>query len=370
MLTSISAFAELAQDEAPQSAAMREYLAGIRAATARGAALTQQLLAFARKKIVQPQDADLNAILSRMAPMIRRLLGEHIGVELALSPDLRSVKVDVGSIEQVIMNLVVNARDAMPEGGMLTLESQNVVLEAEWQQAHPDLAPGRYAVLCVTDSGAGMTPEVRARLFEPFFTTKPLGIGTGLGLAMCHGIIKQAGGTIAVQSELGSGSAFTIYLPCQAQPPDARRSGPPTRGSAANAGHETLLLVEDEPSILRLAQIALTKLGYRVLCAGDGIEALELARQSKQRIDLLVTDVVMPRLGGRELAQRLGELSPSTKVLYTSGYVEDALGKHGVLSGGVHFIQKPDALAALAGRVREVLDAEPDAATHAEREAK
>jgi CheY-like chemotaxis protein len=354
LLTTVGAFVELAQEELPPKALVREYLDGVLAATARGASLTQQLLAFARKKIVQPQEANLNAILGRMAPMIGRLVGEHIELALELSPQLGSVKVDVGSIEQVIVNLIVNARDAMPNGGKLTLKTQDIVLDAREAGAHPDLAPGTYVALVVTDTGTGMNSEVLARLFEPFFTTKAPGAGTGLGLAMCHGIVTQAGGTISVDSELGAGSRFCVYLPRQLEAPlPLQREA--TVVSAAT-GHETVLLVEDEPMILRVARLALERRGYRVLTADNGLAALELVRATTEHIALLITDVVMPKLGGSELAARLSQLRPGIKVLYTSGYAENALAIQGVMKARVNFIQKPYALATLCQRVRAVLD--------------
>ena len=356
MLTTIMAFVELAQYDVPTESDTRlpEYLEGILAAATRGASLTQQLLAFARKKIVKPEDANLSAILSRMAPIIRRVAGEHIEVELALASRLNTVKVDVGSMEQVIVNLIVNARDAMPNGGRLTLETQDVVLDESHSQTHPDVAVGSYVVLGVTDTGVGMGPEIRSHLFEPFFTTKPPGVGTGLGLAMCHGIVKQAGGAISVNSELGRGTSFRIYLPSHASVRLVAVTG--ARPSLTPTGRETILVVEDERMILRVAQAALERLGYRVLCASDGMEALELVRKTPEPIHLLVTDVVMPKLGGRELALRLQELRPNTRVLYTSGYAENAIATQGVLREGVDFIQKPYALATLTRRVREALD--------------
>jgi two-component system cell cycle sensor histidine kinase/response regulator CckA len=354
LLTTVGAFVELAQEELPPNAQVRDYLEGVLAATSRGAALTQQLLAFARKKIVQPQEADLNAIIGRMAQMIGRLVGEHIEFALELSPELGSVKVDVGSIEQVIMNLIVNARDAMPNGGKLTLQTRNIVLDAREAASRGDVAAGAYVRLAVTDTGTGMSPEVKARLFEPFFTTKAPGAGTGLGLAMCHGIVKQAGGTISVNSERGAGTTFFVDLPRRLDAPlPLRREA---AFMSARTGHETVLLVEDEPMILRVARAALERLGYRVLCANNGLEALELARATTEHIALLVTDVVMPKLGGSELAARLSELRPGIKVIYTSGYAENALATQGVLRERVNFIQKPYALAALSQRVREVLD--------------
>jgi PAS domain S-box-containing protein len=354
LLTTVMAFVELTQAEMPASPVVREYLDEILAAAARGAALTQQLLTFARKKIVKPEDTALSDVLNRLSPMVRRVLGEHIEVDVVLAAELDTVRVDVGSLEQVVMNLIVNARDAMPNGGRLVLETSSIELDEQDAANHSDVPPGHYAVLGVTDTGTGMSPEVRARLFEPFFTTKAPGAGTGLGLAMCHGIVKQAGGSIAVYSELGHGTSFRIYLPCTRH--SQRPAAAPSRPAVASTGHETLLVVEDEPMILRVARAALEKLGYHVLCAGDGLEALEVAGQVNGRIDLLVTDIVMPKLGGHDLAARLCMLRPDTKVLYTSGYAENAIAYSGVLREGVNFIQKPYSLTALAERVREVLD--------------
>jgi len=348
LLTTVIAFVELAQEELPANGRLRDYLDGVLAASARGAELTQQLLAFARKKIVQPESLDLNAVLSRMAPMLRRLVGEHIEIQLRLAPVLGTVKVDVGSMEQVIINLIVNARDAMPNGGRLTIETADLVLDGPG-------ARGSFVAMSVMDNGVGMSSEVRARLFEPFFTTKPLGQGTGLGLSMCHGIVQQAGGQISVASEVGSGTCLRLELPRQPLAAASATSASSVRPSSA--GHETLLLVEDEAMILRVARTALERRGYRVLCASNGAEALELARATVARIDLMITDVIMPTIGGRELAARICEQRPNVKVLYTSGYAENVLANQGVLPEGVHFLQKPYALAQLAQLVRELLDA-------------
>ncbi|HET8932244.1 MAG TPA: PAS domain S-box protein [Polyangiales bacterium] len=346
MLTTVVAFVELAQEELPANARLREYLDGVLAATARGADLTQQLLAFARKKIIQPEPTDLNAVLTRMAPMITRLIGEHIQLDLELASGLGTVKVDVGSIEQVIVNLIVNARDAMPRSGRLTLETQNEPAASASEPAS--------VLIRVTDTGTGMPPDIRARLFEPFFTTKAPGQGTGLGLAMCHGIIQQAGGKIRVTSELGMGTSFTIHLPRQQD--SARTQASAARPASDGSGTETVLLVEDEAMILRVAKTALERRGYRVLCASNGIEALEVARATTAHIDMLITDVVMPSLGGSELAARLTALRPEVKVLFTSGYAANQLGPRGILRDGVNFIQKPYTYAQLARRVRELLD--------------
>jgi PAS domain S-box-containing protein len=355
LLTVMGSLVELATEEA-ESANLREYLAGIRAAVERGSALTQQLLAFARKKIVQPEDVELGPILERMERMIRSLVGEHVTVEMLTNETPHVVRVDVGSLERVIMNLVMNARDAMPDGGRLVLGTRAVLLGSRELDHHPELGPGRYAVLTVTDTGTGMTPEVRSRLFEPFFTTKPPGSGNGLGLAVCHGIVSQAGGKIAVRSEVGRGTTFEIFLPC-AQPSERPRAPAVTSVSRPpTSGHETVLVVEDEPMILRVTCTALKRLGYRVYTAGDGAEALDVAAQIAGPIDLVITDVVMPRLGGRELGRRLAELRPETRILYTSGYAEDAIAFGGVLSEGIHFMQKPYSLSVLAERVRQMLD--------------
>ncbi|HWP05912.1 MAG TPA: PAS domain S-box protein [Polyangiaceae bacterium] len=355
LLTAVGSLVELSRYEGP-SPQISEYLDGIQGATARGAALTQQLLAFARKRIVKPEDVEIGGVLTRLAPMVRSLVGEHIRVSLGLDPELPPVRVDVGSLERVIMNLVVNARDAMSNGGSLALATRAERLDAQAVEQHPELTPGGYALLEVTDTGTGIAPEVAARLFEPFFTTKAPGSGTGLGLAMCHGIVTQAGGKIAVRSEAGRGATFQVYLPFAPSGSTPAVAPALERKPDQRRGRETLLLVEDEQVILQVARSWLTKLGYRVLGAGDGVEALEVAAQTADPIDLLVTDVVMPRLGGRELARRLTELRPQTKVLYMSGYAENALAFGGVLSEGIDFIQKPYSLDALAARIRQVLD--------------
>jgi PAS domain S-box-containing protein len=355
LLTAVVALVELADQEAP-SEKVREYLRGVRDAAARGSALTQQLLAFARKRVVQPENVELAATLARMEPVLRSVVGEHVRVELNVAENAPPVRIDVGSLDRVIMNLVVNARDAMPGGGRLSIGVNERVIGPLDQERLPDLPIGRYAVLSVTDTGTGMTREVRQRLFEPFFTTKPPGAGSGLGLAMCHGIVTQAGGKIALESELDQGTSFYIYLPCSADSTPSAPAPAPPRPGQPRAGHETLLVVEDEPMILRVACMALEKLGYRVHAAADGLAALEVAANVSGRIDLLVTDVVMPRLGGRELARRLAEIRPETKVLYTSGYAENAIAFGGVLSEGINFMQKPYSLSALAERVRVVLD--------------
>jgi two-component system cell cycle sensor histidine kinase/response regulator CckA len=358
LLTSMMGFIELALMETGSESSAAEYLAGAMDAAKRGAALTQQLLAFARKKMVRPEVLDINEVLQRMGTMIRRLVGENLDLVLSLSPSLGKVKVDVGSLEQVIMNLVVNARDAVGASGRITLETRNALLDDDYCRTHAETNPGEYVVLTVIDTGVGMTPEVQARMFEPFFTTKPTGEGTGLGLAMCHGIVKQAGGNISFTSAPGQGSTFRVYFPrvIGATPPQPISIWTPAATTTASAGNETVLLVEDEETILRVAREALSALGYRVLTAPDGVRALELVERMLERIDLVITDVVMPRMGGRELATRLAVVQPGIRILFSSGYSENAISADGVLDEGINFLQKPYTPTTLARRVREVLD--------------
>jgi CheY-like chemotaxis protein len=268
------------------------------------------------------------------------------------------VKVDIGSLEQVIMNLVVNARDAIIETGGITLQTQNALLDDDYCRTHAETTPGEYVLLSVTDTGIGMLPEVQARVFEPFFTTKPTGEGTGLGLAMCHGIVKQAGGNISFASTPRQGSTFRVYLPrvIGAPLPAGVSIWTPAPASNASAGSETVLLVEDEETILRVAREALMALGYRVITASDGLHALELVAREPERIDLVITDVVMPKMGGRELATRLAEIQPDVRILFSSGYSENAISAEGVLEEGINFLQKPYTPTLLARRVREALD--------------
>ena len=357
LLTSVLGFTELAQGELSPGSTAATYLECVSEAAARGAALTQQLLAFARKKLVNPEVLQLNDVVQKLVPMLRRLVGEHRELTLSLASTLGAVKVDAGSMEQVVMNLVVNARDALTAGGRISLETVDVVLDELDCRKHPDLTPGEYVRLTVSDNGTGMSAEVLSRLFEPFFTTKPVGEGTGLGLAMCHGIVKQAHGSITVSSDLGHGSCFRVYLPrvrneiaeVLSAPPEAE----PTRG------RETVLLVEDEEMILRMVREALSGVGYRVLTAPNGVEALELVRRFAEPIDLVITDVVMPKMGGRELASELATLRPGIKILYSSGYSQDEMPELGGFEESTPFLHKPYTLAALTARVRQALGRDP-----------
>jgi PAS domain S-box-containing protein len=327
----------------------------VRATADRAAALTQQLLAFSRKQVLQPQVLDLNAVVAAMEPMLGRLIGEDIDLAVVPAPGLGRVKADPGQIEQVIVNLVVNARDAMPEGGRLTVETADVELDPTYASRHFSVAPGAYVMLAVTDTGLGMDEQTRSRVFEPFFTTKGPGKGTGLGLATVYGIVKQSGGDIRLYSECGHGTSFKIYLPRVAEQvtaPAEARSAP----TAVPRGDETVLLVEDEPEVRDLAREILEASGYTVLQACDPAEALLMAERHAGAIHLLLTDVIMPRQSGRALAERLRPLRPELQVLYMSGYTNEAIARHGVLEPDTVFIQKPFTPAALGRKVRETLD--------------
>ena len=318
------------------------------------AGLTRQLLIFSRKQVIEPRVLDLNAVILDIKKMLRRLIGENIEFCTLLDPAAGHIKADPGQIEQVIMNLAVNARDAMPKGGKLTVTTANTTRDKNHLKNFPDMGAGDYVMLAIADTGTGMSEEVKAHLFEPFFTTKPSGKGTGLGLATCFGIVKQNTGHINVHSELGSGTTFKIYFPqVQSAIEPLRVRNQPT---GVAGGNETVLLVEDEPVVRELAVATLREKGYTVVEAGNGEEGLRLAQQHDGKIDLVLTDVVMPVMGGKEMADALRTSHPDTKVLFTSGYTEDALGHHGVLRPGILFLPKPYLTATLARKVREVLD--------------
>lgn len=318
--------------------------------------LTRQLLTFSRREIVEPQVVDLNQVVGGLDRMLQRLIGEDIGLVVCSAPDLWPVLLDPTQIEQVIVNLAVNARDAMPGGGKLTIEMANTVLDEAYAATHLEVKPGEYVMLAISDTGVGMDDQVKACLFEPFFTTKERGWGTGLGLATVFGIVKQSHGHIWVYSEVGQGTTFKIYLPrvTGGRPSPVR---PPQQPAAAR-GAETLLLVEDEPLVRQMTRDILLSLGYRVLAAGDGAEALQVAAAQQGPIQLLLTDVVMPRMSGKELADQLRSGRPEMRVLYTSGYADNAIMHHGVLAEGAHFLSKPYEAEALARKVRAVLDGE------------
>jgi PAS domain S-box-containing protein len=327
----------------------------VRTTADRAAALTQQLLAFSRKQVLQPQVLDLNTVVTGMEPMLGRLIGEDIDLAVIPAAGLGRVKADPSQIEQVIVNLVVNARDAMPEGGRLTVETSDVELDAAYASCHFSVPAGAYVMLAVTDTGLGMDEQTRSRVFEPFFTTKDPGKGTGLGLATVYGIVKQSGGDIQLYSECGRGTSFKIYLPRVAEAataPDQTRATP----AAVPRGDETVLLVEDQPEVRDLAREILEASGYRVLQACDAREAVLMAERHPGVIHLLLTDVIMPRQSGRALAEQLRPLRPELQVLYMSGYTNEAIVRHGVLEPDILFIQKPFTPAALGAKVRETLD--------------
>ncbi len=329
----------------------------IQKAAVRAADLTRQLLAFSRQQVLAPKVLELDALVANLEKMLRRLIGEDIELRCAANAPRASVRADPGQLEQVIVNLVVNARDAMPRGGKLTIETTTVDLDAAYAWEHGTVEPGRYVMLAVTDTGVGIDRAAQARLFEPFFTTKEFGKGTGLGLATVYGIVKQSGGYIWVYSEPGRGATFKVYLPRVEQAGEPLAAPPPP--ARARGGTETILLAEDEAAVRNLARRVLEKQGYTLLLAATGRDGVQLAQQHAGPIDLLVTDVVMPEMGGRELAQRLTALQPDLKVLYLSGYTDDAIVHHGVLEAGVAFLQKPFKPDELLRKIREVLDGMP-----------
>jgi two-component system, cell cycle sensor histidine kinase and response regulator CckA len=338
---------------------LQKYAEEIRNAAVRAAGLTQQLLIFSRKQTVQFVVFDLNEVIEGMDKMLRRLVDENIEMTVVYGKQTGQVKADSGYVWQVLMNLVVNARDAMPNGGKLVIETSAVTLDEAYAQAHPGTTPGDYAMLSVSDTGTGMTDEVKARLFEAFFTTKPIGKGTGLGLVTCQTIVRQSGGHIDVFSELDQGTTFKIYFPRIEQPAPVAVSSTSKTGTLRR-GTETLLLVEDEPSVRHLAQGVLRAQGYIMLTAPNGQDALRIARDHQgEPIALVVTDVIMPRMGGQVMAEWLKTTNPKLKVLFTSGYTEDAIAHHGVLEPGIAFLPKPYTPATLARKVREMLDAPP-----------
>jgi PAS domain S-box-containing protein len=355
LLTAVLGYIEMAGTKLERDNPAHEYFGSIRHAAERGASLTRQLLGFARRQITEPRVVDLDALVVQMQDLLRRVIGEDVELRIVTARDLGSVRLDPAQFEQVLMNLVINARDAMPNGGTLTIESRNVDLDESYARQHQGVQPGHYVMLAVSDTGMGMTEDVSRHLFEPFFTTKPPGRGTGLGLATCYGIVKQNGGHIWVYSEYGRGSTFKIFLPRTGEP--AVSDTPADQAVGSVAGHETVLVVEDEPMVRAISVESLEMLGYRVLQASNGEEALEVARAYSGSIDLVVSDVVMPVMGGPALVQRLRIERPHIKVLFVSGYTDDAIVRQGVLEPGVEFLQKPFALAALARRIREILGA-------------
>jgi two-component system cell cycle sensor histidine kinase/response regulator CckA len=326
----------------------------IRHAAERAAALTRQILAFSRRQALRPTVASLNEVLAGMEPLLRRTLGEDIELVSLRNPELGLVEADVHQFEQVLLNLAINARDAMVPGGRLTVETANIELDEEYCRTHPEATPGSYVMLAVSDTGVGMDEGTRAHIFEPFFTTKAPGLGTGLGLATVYGIVRQSNGSISVYSEPGRGTTFKIYLPRVIAP--VEQESPAATGAALTRGDETILVVEDEISLRSLIARVLGSLGYRVLIAGTGAQALQVATEADSRLDLLLTDVVLPGgMQGTDLARDLLTSMPNLPVLYMSGYARDAIVHGGRLDEGVNFLEKPFTPDALAKMVRAVL---------------
>ena len=352
LLTVIKGYSELALVQLRAGNPLKDNIEEIKRASERAAELTRQLLAFSRRQVMELKVINLGTVLQNLEKMLRRVIGENIELIIKWEDDLGRVKVDPGQIEQVILNLVVNAKDAMPDGGSLRIEITHAELDEGYARKHVAVRPGRHVMLSVSDTGYGMTPEVQERVFDPFFTTKEK--GTGLGLSTVYGIVKQSGGNIWVYSELGHGTVFKIYLPEVDEPADGM--GERSKGEEVPGGKETILLVEDEAAVLELTAQMLKNRGYRVLEAQNGADAILGCKGYRGLIDLMVTDVVMPGMSGRELAGHLASVRPEMRVLYMSGYTDDAIIHYGILEEGVNFIQKPFSIGKLARKVREVLD--------------
>ncbi|MDX2052324.1 MAG: response regulator [Polyangiaceae bacterium] len=354
LLSVILSYGSLLADDLTPSDARRADLEQIVAAGNRAVELTRQLLAFSRRQILQPRVVNLNDVVAGLQRMLLRLIGEDLELTFLPRAKLGKVNVDPGQVEQVIMNLVVNSRDAMPNGGKLTIETADVILDSDYAARHVGVTPGPHVMLAVSDNGTGMDRDTQARMFEPFFTTKEQGKGTGLGLSTVFGIVQQSGGNVWVYSELGKGTTVKVYFPLSERPieapmDDSIQNGP-TRGT------ETLLVVEDDPSVRQLACSILQRHGYHVLSAPSGGDALLICEQHQAEIDLMITDVIMPRMSGRQLADRLQSIRPRMKVLFMSGYTDNSIVHHGVLESGVEFLQKPIRPESLVRKVRALLD--------------
>ena len=357
LLTVIKGYTQLTLSQISEADPSRGNIDEIRKAAERAAELVQQLLTFSRRRVLDMKVLDLNKLIEGLEKMVSRVIGEDIEMITVLTDDLGRVKTDPGQIEQVILNLAVNARDAMPNGGKLAIETKNVQLDENYARTHIGITPGSYVMLSMSDTGVGMTPEVKERIFEPFFTTKEGGKGTGLGLSTIYGITKQSGGTIWVYSEPGQGTTFKIYLPRVEAEAEAGTSPSEEETDSLPKGSETVLLVEDEASLRNLTARVLRAQGYKVLQASNGNEALRTGRKHmNEKIDLLLSDVVMPRMGGEELAKQIKALYPEIKVLFISGYTDTAISQQGLLAPQSALLQKPFSPTALSKKVREVLD--------------
>jgi len=353
LLTAMVGYADLLKETGP-TPVQAEMIAQIDGAAERASALTRQLLAFGRRQVMAPRVLDPGKVIREIAPLIERIVGESIELRILAAPDGVRVRVDPTQLEQVLVNLIANARDAMPVGGILTVEVAEVDLDASYVETHPEAVPGRHVMIAITDTGAGMDDEVRRQIFEPFFTTRVGWGGTGLGLATVYGIVKQSGGTINVYSEPGKGSVFKVYLPKVDELLEPTEPAP-SEAPLVGAG-ETVLLAEDDPAVRALVLLALSRAGYTVLEADGGPAARELASQHEGRIDLLITDVVMPGISGRQLALELVERRPGIRTLFVSGYTEDTIIHHGVLDADVAFLAKPFTPSILLGKIRQILD--------------
>jgi len=357
----IMGYSDLMLEQTKLDHEFRNKLETIRAAAERAAGLTRQLLIFSRKQAVQPVVLDVNDVVKDLDKMLRRLIDENIEMTVVPGKPIGRIRADSGYVGQVLMNLVLNARDAMPNGGKLNVATSNVTLDENYARAHTGAIPGDYVMLSVSDTGTGMTDEVKTRLFEAFFTTKPKGRGTGLGLATCQTIVQQSGGHIAVDSALGKGTTFQVYFPRVEQPPQAAAG--PIKSAPLPRGTETVMVVEDEPAVRYLARAILEGQGYVVLTASNGRDALQMARDHKGApIRLVVSDVIMPVMGGKVMAEWLKTTYPDLKILFTSGYTDDVIARHGVLDAGVEFLPKPYTPGTLSRKVRELLDAAPETA--------
>jgi PAS domain S-box-containing protein len=356
LLTVISGYCQMLLEDAEASGRQREYVAEIKEAGDRAAALTRQLLAFSRQQVLQPRVLDLNGVIANMENMLRRLIGEDVELVAVQGPDLGLVKADPGQVEQIIMNLAVNARDAMPKGGKLTIETANVELDEAYTRRRVPAQPGVYVMLAVSDTGIGMDSQTQSRIFEPFFTTKEQGKGTGLGLSTVYGIVKQSGGYVWVYSEPGKGTTFKVYLPRSEEKVVEKVEERGKTRAKGPEGAETVLLLEDEERVRKLAQRILEAGGYRVLVASRGEEAVQMCKEHQGAIHLLLTDMVMPQLSGRDVASQLSPLRAEMRVLYMSGYTDNAVVRHGMLEPGMAFLQKPFTPETLLNKVREVLD--------------
>jgi signal transduction histidine kinase len=353
LLTVINGYSELLLSKLPSEDAMRADLEEIHEAGRRGASLTRQLLTFSRRQVTQPASLDLGERVRGLEKMLARLVGQDVRISITLAPDLWKVTADPGQIEQVIVNLVVNARDAMPKGGKISIEAANLLLGPDFVHTHPDARPGPHVMLSVSDGGVGISPEVMEHLFEPFFTTKGVGSGTGLGLSLVHGIVRQAGGTVQVSSEVGRGTTFKVILPRGKEEAPTPMRPPGSKPSVR--GQETILLAEDQESVRRLAAVILESGGYKVLQASDGAEALNWCEEYDSPIHLLVTDLVMRTMTGVELAGLARRLHPESKLLLMSGYAYRSTELHDLIKAGLPFLEKPFTAEDLKRKVREVL---------------